>query len=270
MIFKGSWTSLEDIQRDFDMTPIEFVKYKVLLAVYEEWGYEGNAFVLLQERTTGKLFEINASHCSCYGLEGQWEPEETSVKALTYRMAYGALGEMRNSECDFRKELRNILHILDDTCTQYATSEEGYVTVKKKSQVYFVSHSALDDLILIPDHPDLFDSECDIIEREYLRKWVLAEQDSKIDDDGLLHTETYIKNPEIDAWSITGKDHKYATNQIKHAPHKNDSIYVERKITRICRRLKTDDLYSWLIHNNAFMESGEKYNIDEEYIVVLE
>jgi hypothetical protein len=28
---------------------------------------------------------VNGSHCSCHGLEGQWEPEETSMKALEHR-----------------------------------------------------------------------------------------------------------------------------------------------------------------------------------------
>jgi hypothetical protein len=30
----------------------------------------------------GKLWEVNGSHCSCYGLEGQWQPEETTWEAI--------------------------------------------------------------------------------------------------------------------------------------------------------------------------------------------
>lgn len=35
---------------------------------------------------------MNAGHCSCHGLEGQWEPEETTVVALRHRLADGRLG----------------------------------------------------------------------------------------------------------------------------------------------------------------------------------
>jgi len=30
----------------------------------------------------GKLYDVNGSHCSCFGLEDQWLPEETTVAAL--------------------------------------------------------------------------------------------------------------------------------------------------------------------------------------------
>ena len=33
----------------------------------------------------GMLFEVHASHCSCYDLEGQWEPEETTREAIAMR-----------------------------------------------------------------------------------------------------------------------------------------------------------------------------------------
>jgi hypothetical protein len=39
----------------------------------------------------GKLYEINASHCSCYGYEGQWNPEETDVAFLRFRLDKGNL-----------------------------------------------------------------------------------------------------------------------------------------------------------------------------------
>lgn len=55
--------------------------------------YEGYAFYLLRERSTGKLFEVNGSHCSCYEFEGQFEPEETSVEALKMRGWWTAVGK---------------------------------------------------------------------------------------------------------------------------------------------------------------------------------
>lgn len=37
-------------------------------------------------RKEDKLYEVHGSHCSCYGLEGQWSPEETSFEALLDRL----------------------------------------------------------------------------------------------------------------------------------------------------------------------------------------
>ena len=63
----------------------ELDECEILLASYMIEGYEGSAYVLYQK--DGKLYEVFASHCSCMGLEGQWEPEETSVKAISLRLA---------------------------------------------------------------------------------------------------------------------------------------------------------------------------------------
>jgi hypothetical protein len=56
---------------------------KLLVSYYSCIGYEGNAFVLYEK--DGELYEVNGSHCSCYGLEGQWEPTLTTWKALAMR-----------------------------------------------------------------------------------------------------------------------------------------------------------------------------------------
>ena len=58
----------------------------ILLASYTYENYTGDAFVLFER--DGKLFEVNGSHCSCYGLEDQWEPEETTKEALLARNWY--------------------------------------------------------------------------------------------------------------------------------------------------------------------------------------
>jgi hypothetical protein len=66
----------------------------ILHAVYNHEGYEGSAFVLFKKG--GKLYEVSGSHCSCYGLEGQWKPEETTWEALAIRNPsyYGAPAEV--------------------------------------------------------------------------------------------------------------------------------------------------------------------------------
>lgn len=54
-----------------------------LFAAYGGRAWEGAAIVIYTH--DGKLFEVNGSHCSCYGLERQWKPEETSWGALAMR-----------------------------------------------------------------------------------------------------------------------------------------------------------------------------------------
>jgi len=49
----------------------------VLWASYENGGYDGAAMVIY--RQGDRVFEVTGSHCSCYGLEGQWEPEEYDI-----------------------------------------------------------------------------------------------------------------------------------------------------------------------------------------------
>lgn len=59
----------------------------ILLAWYGYGSYSGNSFVLFEKK--GILYQVNGNHCSCTGLEGQWEPEETSIDALEYTLDQG-------------------------------------------------------------------------------------------------------------------------------------------------------------------------------------
>ncbi len=55
---------------------------QIIFAAYgTENSYSGSAVVLFKDKN-GSLFIVNAGHCSCAGLEGQWNPSETTVKAL--------------------------------------------------------------------------------------------------------------------------------------------------------------------------------------------
>ena len=89
---------------------------EILLAYYSYEDYSGTAFVLY--RKFGELFEVNGGHCSCYGLEGQWEPEKTSIKELRHRIKEGNLGReysWRNEGVNrFANELTYILDLLEE------------------------------------------------------------------------------------------------------------------------------------------------------------
>lgn len=57
-------------------------KIEVLFAVLDSQGYEESAFVLWRNKDTGKLYSMEAGHCSCNGFDGQWGETETTVPAL--------------------------------------------------------------------------------------------------------------------------------------------------------------------------------------------
>ncbi len=89
------------------MAKPEYQGIEVLLASYSYENYSGDAFVLF--RKGGKLYEVNGGHCSCYGLEGQWSPEETAVDALMHRLEAGHLGKGDYDGNEFAKELRDVI-----------------------------------------------------------------------------------------------------------------------------------------------------------------
>lgn len=82
-IYFDDFVSQEDVYREFGVSEEQSKDIDILYAQYGYVSYEGYAHVIF--RKDGKLFEVNGSHCSCYGLGGQWEPEETSVIALLDR-----------------------------------------------------------------------------------------------------------------------------------------------------------------------------------------
>ncbi len=99
---------LQAFSHSYDHVDEEMKEYNdinVLLAIYTYQDYDGSAFVLFERG--GKLYEVNGGHCSCYGLEGQWEPEETSVEALRHRLNNGYFGGTYSY--DFRDDLWKVL-----------------------------------------------------------------------------------------------------------------------------------------------------------------
>lgn len=81
----------------------------ILFASYSAANYTGDAWVLFEQN--GQLFEVNGSHCSCYGLEGQWEPEETNLEVLEHRLLNGTFGEDDWSDNNFKQELCEFLGV---------------------------------------------------------------------------------------------------------------------------------------------------------------
>ena len=105
-MFLNDWaeSGVNGLMCDFCIGEEELVGVEILFATYTYEDYSGFAYVLFQR--DGKLYEVVASHCSCYGLEEQWEPEETTVEAVSRRAdtAYEFEGG--------RAELRELLKTL--------------------------------------------------------------------------------------------------------------------------------------------------------------
>ena len=96
MAYFNGFDDAADVASQFNVP--EAADLNILVAVYETPSYEGYAFVLFERE--GKLYEVNGSHCSCYGLEDQWGEEEVVPAALLMRVEenpdryhYGALEE---------------------------------------------------------------------------------------------------------------------------------------------------------------------------------
>jgi hypothetical protein len=73
----------EDILSSYE-APADALKDATLIfAMYGGGSYDGYSFILFHK--DGKYYEVNGAHCSCYGLEGQWNPEETDIAFLEMR-----------------------------------------------------------------------------------------------------------------------------------------------------------------------------------------
>ena len=82
-MYSGNFSGKEDLASSFQIDPADLESCRILFAAYHNEDYEGYAMVIFSKE--GKLYEVNGSHCSCNGLEGQWSPEETSIDALKMR-----------------------------------------------------------------------------------------------------------------------------------------------------------------------------------------
>lgn len=107
-VFLHDWDNVDNLVSDFESEEPRHVE--ILLASYTYEDYSGNAFVLFRKGT--KLYEVNGGHCSCYGLEGQWEPEETNAEALRHRIK--ANRKERPYDNEYWDDLEEVLNALDN------------------------------------------------------------------------------------------------------------------------------------------------------------
>ena len=79
-IYRDGFANWQDVQREFSTDAPE--PHRVLFAEYDlSQAYEGSADVLWQN-ADGTFGYVSGGHCSCFGLEDQWEPETYTADQL--------------------------------------------------------------------------------------------------------------------------------------------------------------------------------------------
>lgn len=103
----------EQKKKEMTKALLDWSDINILFASYGNEDYSGSAWVLFKK--DGKLFEVNAGHCSCNGLGGEWNPSETSLEELKHRLEKGTLGDSDYSGNIFATELKKFLGL--NLCT---------------------------------------------------------------------------------------------------------------------------------------------------------
>ena len=102
-VYFNDWegSKLEGLKADFGITDADLIGVEILHADYTYEDYSGDAWVLFKK--DGKLYEVNGSHCSCYGLSEcnyvgntttQWQPEEVTKEELIRRNKWNKTFEL--------------------------------------------------------------------------------------------------------------------------------------------------------------------------------
>lgn len=82
--YEGGFSDWHDVESSFQTNPLPEPKH--IYAEYDDGGYDGSAFVVYSYDGV-KWYCVEGSHCSCYGLEDQWEPTDHSAEEIE-RMFY--------------------------------------------------------------------------------------------------------------------------------------------------------------------------------------
>jgi len=104
---KDGYAHDESIARELD-------EYDIVIA-YESvgsWGCDSSSFFLLRHKSSGEMFEVHGSHCSCYGFEGQFELEAVTVEHLKSDKFYLPCGGYDNNETANTKAVKDFITTL--------------------------------------------------------------------------------------------------------------------------------------------------------------
>lgn len=82
-IFRGDFADEKEMMDLFNIDESDLKGADLLYANYNTGSYDGQALVIYIKDKV--LYGVYGSHCSCYGLEDQWVPEETPLELLERR-----------------------------------------------------------------------------------------------------------------------------------------------------------------------------------------
>jgi hypothetical protein len=113
----GIWDNFESMKESFERRSwfddsektsryprVDIEDNNVLWATYTYENYSGSANVIFEK--DGQLFEVYGSHCSCNGLEEQWEPGFVTWGALALRLKNLNV-EDEDGESDYNSPFRH-------------------------------------------------------------------------------------------------------------------------------------------------------------------
>lgn len=83
-------------------------RFKFIVAYESEgnWGCDSSSFFILVDLDSGQLFENHASHCSCYGFDGQFNPEPTALTYLLSTKFYFCTGGYDNGFETYKEQVQ--------------------------------------------------------------------------------------------------------------------------------------------------------------------
>lgn len=85
-IYDGNFDCREDVENQYSVQLEKNVR--IIYAGYWYQDYSGDSVVLFKQGR--KLYEVRGGHCSCYGLEGQWDPEEVNKEVMMHMFEKGS------------------------------------------------------------------------------------------------------------------------------------------------------------------------------------
>jgi hypothetical protein len=125
----------------FEVSQRKVARFEILIAYQSvgNWGCDSSCWYLL--RKDGVLYENHGGHCSCYGFEGQWAPEETAVDYLLsekFNFCTGGYDDNEDhNEGAVGREIRRIFTGTEDTgrraaiTAQKARAKNPYIATEE-------------------------------------------------------------------------------------------------------------------------------------------
>lgn len=106
---------------------------EIIYAEYGTEGYEGQADVLFWD--LGKFWYVSGSHCSCYGLEDQWNPEEYTPETLKGQIERASYGFFKDQKELIMATIEKFSSPLGELAARYAAVETKLSQVDQEWQV---------------------------------------------------------------------------------------------------------------------------------------